>query len=177
MYVGDACTGGRKHSNIGYIGYIMTVERTRTVFRENMFTRCWLDEREYPFGGQIHRASNFDGMEVVRHLCDDKRCINPLHHRQGTYIENGYDRVLKTKFIDEHVRRLIRLGSNNIEYILNRGFADYVGIVIREEKKRGVLDKRSIELAKSVWVNEVLTSKVLVIMDDYFNGRTYERTW
>lgn len=149
--------------------------RTRTVFRENMFTRCWLDEREYPFGGQIHKASNFDGMQVVRHLCDDKRCINPLHHRQGTQLENGNDRILKTDFLIEHSNRLYKQGLKCSRYILDRAFADYVGVVIREEKRRGLLDPRTMNLAKVVWIEEVLTSEILIIMDDYFNGRTYER--
>lgn len=46
----------------------------------------------------IHREwANEDG-EVVRHLCGDNRCVNPIHLIKGSDIENAMDEVEVEEF-------------------------------------------------------------------------------
>lgn len=71
------------------------MERDRPVvrvFREKMFRRCWLAESHYPCieGIKIHRGINGEG-RFVRHLCNDSRCLNPLHMIRGNGVENSQD--------------------------------------------------------------------------------------
>jgi hypothetical protein len=62
---------------------------------------------------------NIDGL-LVRHSCDNPRCINPQHLLKGTPKENGHDKFLRgrqpkklTKEIILRVKQLLDIGVLN----------------------------------------------------------------
>lgn len=62
---------------------------------------------------------NIDG-SLVRHSCDNPRCIKPQHLLKGTPKENGHDKFLRgrqpkklTKEIISRVKQLLQIGVLN----------------------------------------------------------------
>lgn len=53
----------------------------------------------------IHRG-NVPAGAVVMHLCDAKSCVNPLHLRVGTQLENQQDAVRKGRYSVPRPRKL-----------------------------------------------------------------------
>lgn len=43
--------------------------------------------------------------KVIRHLCDNKKCVNPEHLDQGTYAENAADRRVRDEEIEYWISR------------------------------------------------------------------------
>lgn len=60
-----------------------------------MWFNCWLADRKYKMldGFCMYQKWASGEGDVVRHLCGDARCVNPLHLRRGTDIENAQDEV------------------------------------------------------------------------------------
>jgi len=58
---------------------------------------CWITPVKYPTinGESIHRMYAPGVGSVVRHLCCNKKCINPLHMIRGTQQENVDDERIK----------------------------------------------------------------------------------
>ena len=85
--------------------------------------------------------------QVVRHSCDNRKCVNPAHLEVGTYSQNNQD-------------------------IVNRGRRDYKLTIhdaraIREELERGCLQK---VLAARYGVSNGLISQIK-------NNRTWTEGW
>jgi len=77
---------------------------------------CWRFERSYQMiGGEyLHQKWAIGEGEVVRHLCGDNRCVNPLHIIRGSDIENAMDEI--------EIRKVaVRL----LEELLNENYESY----------------------------------------------------
>lgn len=60
------------------------------------FTDCWLADWKYLMvcGISLHKTWAIRGKgEIVRHLCSDSRCVNPLHLMRGDEFENADDEL------------------------------------------------------------------------------------
>ena len=87
-----------------------------TAINENVTTPCWLYKiakralyGEIKFNGVrymvhilayecVHGRRNLDGEnKVVRHLCNEKACVNPEHLSFGTHFENAVDALNNNK--------------------------------------------------------------------------------
>src|SRR6266516_1948168 len=84
---------------------------------------------------QVHRASYQvftgaipDGL-IVRHLCNNKQCINPVHLTIGTYKDN-YNDMLKAGIVNEFSGKYKRY--------------DYYNDEITEKRKRMFLKKMNV---------------------------------
>lgn len=40
-----------------------------------------------------HLGKPVDSLQLVRHLCNNPRCVNPTHLAEGTHYDNAQDRV------------------------------------------------------------------------------------
>ena len=62
--------------------------------------QCWLWPRPnsylYRASWEAHNAMPVPPGMVVRHICDQSRCLNPFHLTIGTQSENAVDRVNRT---------------------------------------------------------------------------------
>ena len=60
---------------------------------------CWIMPGKYPTikGQSIHRTYAPGQGQVVRHLCCNNRCINPLHMLRGSQQENVDDEFFKSQ--------------------------------------------------------------------------------
>lgn len=79
------------------------LENTEQVRGCALWTRA-LDTDGYPrMGGnvKVHRLVHLlltgDEPEVVRHTCDNPRCIHPQHLVGGTFTDNGHDKFLRDR--------------------------------------------------------------------------------
>src|ERR1700744_1081828 len=54
------------------------------------------ENRAHRISYQLHKGMN-NGAHVIMHLCDNKRCINPEHLREGTQQENIDDMMQKRR--------------------------------------------------------------------------------
>lgn len=67
----------------------------------------------------VNPDEDIDG-KVIRHTCDNPKCINPDHLRSGTFADNAWDRASrKRNFLrsfDEHEIREIRELYQSGEY-------------------------------------------------------------
>lgn len=65
--------------------------------KEDWLAGCWVMPAKYPTikGESVHRTYAPGRGDVVRHVCCNNRCVNPLHMLRGTQQENMYDEVFK----------------------------------------------------------------------------------
>lgn len=115
-----------------------------------IWTRC-LNSDGYPRAGdsknsniKVHREVFFDTCgyypEVVRHSCDNPKCINPEHLVGGTYLDNLQDRqdrkrthnyvdqqLYETRFelrsqgkLYKEIAETLGMKIKRVEYILTR---------------------------------------------------------
>lgn len=79
----------------GYRGYKSYRPKKDKLYvnRENTLMDCWRFDTAYKKldGFNVYRKWACGEGPVVRHLCSDKRCINPLHLVRGTDFENAFD--------------------------------------------------------------------------------------
>lgn len=96
----------RKYNGFRKVSYndYQKPDMRRIVFvsSDEFTTCCWrfVNER-YPMlnGRYLHQEWVAVGEgEVVRHLCGDSRCVNPMHLRRGSDIENAYDEIKVRSF-------------------------------------------------------------------------------
>lgn len=64
---------------------------------------CWRFEFKYPRidSKSLHQEWARGEGEIVRHLCGDASCVNPLHMIRGSDIENAEDEIKIRDFIVE----------------------------------------------------------------------------
>ena len=78
---------------------------------------------------EVYRLSTGQTPEVVMHVCDNRRCINPTHLRGGTHVDNLRDKVKKNRqargqtngnsvLTDADVLRMRELRANGAAYAL-----------------------------------------------------------
>lgn len=105
----------------------------------------------YKLGNYVHRAvatlvyGPIPAGMVVRHHCDNKKCINAEHLAIGTQRENVLDTVRRgrknqpRKFNDEHIETLRRFASYGLRHSeLARAFKidhAYCTRIVRGEKR------------------------------------------
>lgn len=149
------------------------------LFRKDSYIRCWIcesDGQKYPWitgmpYGHVHRACNFDAREVVRHLCDNSMCINPLHMRSGSLSENSQDKGRKMIFINDLIPYLKSEGFDNLNayYAAGDVWSDMIAYELREERrelsKYGYKAMKYRKMAKYVWQNIVMRRKLVFIND------------
>ena len=62
------------------------------------YGRWWLNRRKFMpahrFSYYAYYKTDIKG-KVIRHICDNTRCVNPLHLRLGDHEDNVRDRVRK----------------------------------------------------------------------------------
>jgi hypothetical protein len=84
-------------------------EKILFVFRESMIVNCWRFETKYEKldGLPAHQTFARGTGPVVRHLCSDNRCINPLHLVRGTDYENAKDEIEVRDFENELMMEIL----------------------------------------------------------------------
>lgn len=146
------------------------------LYSKDTADRCWLTDTKYrcirgPWPhGRIHMGCNFDDDEVVRHLCSEARCINPIHMKGGTHRENANDRMEKYYWTMAKASELIKkfgVWDDRIEDIVNAMYADMAAYRIKELRHYGYLTDKHEKLAEYVWNNVVATCNELIIVDNY----------
>ena len=65
------------------------------VFKESQLLNCWRFEKGYEKidGNRVHQLWASGSGPIVRHLCSDGRCVNPLHIVRGEDIDNARDEI------------------------------------------------------------------------------------
>lgn len=91
--------------------------RLLVVDRVNRDVGCWLADGKYPKMGKekIHQKFAAGSGPVVRHLCSERNCINPMHLVRGTAAENNKDEDEKNIFMVE---------------VANNAMKDFIHIVV-----------------------------------------------
>lgn len=99
------------------------------LYEDNMFRDCWLSDWKYLMveGKSIHKEWARGEGEVVRHLCGDNRCINPIHLLRGSDIENAMDEIEVQDFTTRKFSSIM----NDTETIKLRRDIAYLTIIPR----------------------------------------------
>ncbi len=65
-----------------------------------------------------HFYERLDDKELVRHLCDNRLCCNPLHLQKGTHKENMQDMVSRERAVKyplSQMKTLYKQGFNKLQ--------------------------------------------------------------
>ena len=73
-------------------------------------------ERAHRYAYQLHRGEIPDGL-MIRHMCGNKRCVNPAHLEPGTMADNGQDAIRLGE---------VRRGSQNGRSKISEADARYI---------------------------------------------------
>lgn len=81
--------------------------------------------------------------KVVRHSCDNIRCLNPEHLQSGTFADNNRDRSLRGRSYRTIKEEHVKLVKNFDESVKTRDIAEILGIDRRRvsEIRRGKRDE------------------------------------
>ena len=92
--------------------------------------QCWLwpyrNSELYKASWEAHHAMPVPPGMVVRHICDQGRCVNPFHLTIGTQLENQIDRVNRTEtrkrgsFLSNYERYEIMTTEADIDELSSR---------------------------------------------------------
>jgi len=84
-------------------------EKIVFVSRENELMSCWRFEERYARvdGTALHQKWARGEGPIVRHLCSDGRCVNPLHLVRGTDLENAMDEIEVRDFEIEKMEEIL----------------------------------------------------------------------
>jgi hypothetical protein len=79
------------------------------MFKVNGILNCWRFENPYEklHGLHLHQQWASGEGPIVRHLCSDGRCINPLHLVRGTDYENAKDEIEVRNFENELMMQIL----------------------------------------------------------------------
>jgi len=85
-----------------------------TINKELGVRGCWRFEKGYQTieGVTLHQVWASGEGEVVRHLCGESKCVNPLHLIRGSDIENAEDEI---KIRDYSVKLLQTMIDENYD--------------------------------------------------------------
>lgn len=91
---------------------------------------AWFNGKTLGTSNKVSRAvyqithGDLDPEMYVLHSCDNRRCCNPLHLRQGTPLDNSRDMLLRGRHVpnrqrkvDEKTRAYIRSYTGNIKQL------------------------------------------------------------
>ena len=80
-----------------------------SINEELLIMGCWRFERRYQKldGIYLHRQWAHGEGEIVRHLCGDSRCVNPLHLVKGSDVENAMDELTVRDFSIKILQKLL----------------------------------------------------------------------
>lgn len=104
--IGECIDHGRKGDKDGYVrdrhpdGSGRLVRKHRKVYSE-------------------HNGVTLESMEgfVVRHKCDNPRCINPDHLEIGTYLDNERDKIERGRILKGHRHGQAKLTPEQVREI------------------------------------------------------------
>lgn len=98
-----------------YRQYSGNQRKTLFIFKENTLVNCWRFEKSYEKLDDMPAHQTFASGEgpVVRHLCSDNRCVNPLHLTRGTDYENAKDEIEVRDFENELMMNILE--DHNME--------------------------------------------------------------
>jgi hypothetical protein len=84
-------------------------EKLLFVFKDNTLVNCWRFEHPYEKldGIPVHQRMAGGEGPIVRHLCSDNRCVNPLHLLRGTDYENALDEIDVRDFENELMMNML----------------------------------------------------------------------
>jgi hypothetical protein len=84
--------------------------RLVTFNKELQIKGCWNTSYKYLKldGAKLYKILALGEGEVVRHLCGNSCCINPIHLKMGSDVENAYDerpfRAFVIKYLQERLK-------------------------------------------------------------------------
>ena len=85
---------------------------------------------------------------VVRHKCDNPKCVNPFHLEEGTKADNSMDMLERGRYVIRD-----QAGEKNGSAKLNLG-------KVAEIRRRGELGETNVSIASSFGVTHQLVSKI-----------------
>ncbi|QGF19671.1 HNH homing endonuclease [Pectobacterium phage MA2] len=105
------CIDHGRHKSLSPEGYLLVKDPRKK-------SRC---TRMHRLVYACKMGTNLDGIEgvVVRHTCDNPRCVNPEHLIGGTKADNNKDRADRGRSA-KHVPTRQRLSQKQCDFILSR---------------------------------------------------------
>lgn len=189
MFSYKAWERGRRSRKQG-LDYKFYIGEKKLLFvtRIDELLNCWRFEKYYERldGITIHQSLARGEGPVVRHLCSDGRCINPLHLLRGTDLENARDEIEVRDFEikvfeeilgdysmegeDKHLIHLTLLPKVSIKLSDERGIRslrdtnNYVREYFRRDYVRRLIEGRKFE--KEEFKFNIATFSMLTDRDD-----------
>ena len=142
--------------------------RVVTLAREDEFERCWLFRSKYPIIGssRIHLAvPGIEKYPLVRHLCCDSRCGNPLHLKGGTARENSEDEMMK-RFFKMKMKEESTIYTNEV---ITRMYADLITLDIMDNLSN--IDNAHMRYAKYIWNRLMERDYSIAYRGTYYSGK------
>jgi hypothetical protein len=150
-----------------YRQYSEGQRKTLFIFKENTLVNCWRFEKAYErLGGlPLHQIYARGEGPVVRHLCSDNRCINPLHLVRGTDYENAKDEIEVRDFENELMMDMLEDYSMKGEdkTLIHLTLLPKVSVHLVEErgyKSLGETNKYLREYFRRDYVKKLLTKEI-----------------
>jgi hypothetical protein len=69
---------------------------------------------------EIFYGSIPESKPVIRHKCDNRLCVNPLHLLSGTIVDNVSDRVVRNRSAKGEASGRAKISKNDVEQIRKR---------------------------------------------------------
>lgn len=158
-----------RHYNISEYTHIGEVDvRVITLSRYDGFERCWVFMSKYPSinGTKIHLGvPGIEKYPLVRHLCCDNRCGNPLHLKGGTARENTNDETLKRYF----KKKMKEDSIIHTDDVITRMYADLMTLDIIDDLSK--IDDRHMSYTKWIWNILMKQDYYIAYRGAYFLGK------
>lgn len=61
---------------------------------------------------------------IIRHLCHNKKCVNPNHLKAGTYLDNAEDSSKAGHYIKGEIHHRAKLTENKVKIIANSSLSN-----------------------------------------------------
>ena len=98
-----------RRGNRLYKQYSGEEKKALFVFKMNELLNCWRFEKYYEKLHELHLHQQWASGKgpIVRHLCSDGRCVNPLHLVRGEDIDNARDEIEVRDFENELMMQIL----------------------------------------------------------------------
>ena len=144
------------------------------VFRDFDIINCWRFERYYEKidGVSLYQSWARGEGPIVRHLCSDGRCINPLHLIRGTDLDNAKDEIEVRDFENDLMMDMLDDYSmeNESKDLVHLTLLPKVSIKICEErgakKTLGEINKELREVFRQDYVRSLVVNIGVLSKDD-----------